>query len=867
MEKAQFTTGRVDDAAIEPDSNTNTMSLDPGTFVEMRRNGIVTHGVVLFETVLNHKVTTMSLTMDGDLWPHLPADVFFAVPGFISANMAARCGWQRIAENAVQNNARVEVLRRIREIGIAVERLSHSINIPISGIYDQLKSSDPEGWVEVSLMQVVDMIETRQVSRMLKIFAVHKQLFSRPAHFVAVHQTYLTQQMFQLRPQAHISRLSTVGYIVRNHGKALDDFAAKARRIITASRERAAESWEEEPSLSTTPSHGLPSFNETDRLIIQVVLESLREARSVQEDPYAVPVAGILRKVGMYDAKVDDSLIHRLLVDLGVLSPWQDLTERALQLEAAGRGLSIAEPPKDEMIRRSLDAVALPGNAERALGPEDLYRVDPLDSLRHDFGDMPAYVIDDADAKELDDSISFEAIPTEPGSAWIHVHIADPTSILPPGHILARRAREQGSTVYFNHATWPMLPLALIENRLSLGSLQGRPQSVLSFSFKVDEKGALTEHRVRPGLVRNMIITQYDAVDKMLGLQTIPILYPFGQPELSPSPELCASLSLEHIHNLRSLYDVSRRLFKARLALPTFTFGNPSARVSLLTKPIPSGPTPDQWPASYRGFPSMAFSVHKPEHLEMGARSMVSEMMKAANRVASRFCLERNIPILRRACGQVLTFSDEDFARLLQSKNELGMADHREVVKVGASNPPSTFTTRPEEHWTLGVPAGEGYCWVTSPLRRYIDLLGHWQIKHAILHPDGGPLFETETLEEIGREQEVTLRRLRLKGRAHQLAWVALYLDRALHTPRKNENLAQGFASQDMVAYPISDMTRNIQSGSWACKAVVPALGLTGSLDVDNDQDSDVRLGEPIPVHIAGIKHGIRSSITFTRLT
>jgi len=63
------------------------------------------------------------------------------------------------------------------------------------------------------------------------------------------------------------------------------------------------------------------------------------------------------------------------------------------------------------------------------LGSEYFYPCDPAEHLRHDFGNFPVSVVDDAGAEELDDGLSIEPVPNEPSSAWIHVHIVDPTSV------------------------------------------------------------------------------------------------------------------------------------------------------------------------------------------------------------------------------------------------------------------------------------------------------------------------------------------------------------------------------------------------------------------------------------------------------
>ena len=145
------------------------------------------------------------------------------------------------------------------------------------------------------------------------------------------------------------------------------------------------------------------------------------------------------------------------------------------------------------------------------LGPDDFYPTDLPESIRHDFGQLPVYTIDDNGAQELEDDNSIE----HPSSFWVHVHVADPTAILPPTHSIARRARDSVYTIYFNHGSRIMLPESHVKNKLSLGNAasSGQAENATTFSDKDDPSCAIVDYRLRTGIIRNVHILRYDGVD------------------------------------------------------------------------------------------------------------------------------------------------------------------------------------------------------------------------------------------------------------------------------------------------------------------------------------------------------------------
>jgi len=96
-------------------------------------------------------------------------------------------------------------------------------------------------------------------------------------------------------------------------------------------------------------------------------------------------------------------------------------------------------------------------------------------------------------------------------------------------------------------------------------------------------------------------------------------------------------------------------------------------------------------------------------------RNVIAQFMILACRAASRFCVEHGLPALRRSNQRPLA-EESDLAELLKMRDEFGVVDPIESIKRNIYPRPSELALKPEAHWSLGVPDGEGYTRVTSPL-------------------------------------------------------------------------------------------------------------------------------------------------------
>jgi exoribonuclease-2 len=109
-----------------------------------------------------------------------------------------------------------------------------------------------------------------------------------------------------------------------------------------------------------------------------------------------------------------------------------------------------------------------------------------------------------------------------------------------------------------------------------------------------------------------------------------------------------------------------------------------------------------------------------PVHASGPARQLVSEMMVSTCAAVGAWCHDQQVPCVYRAQP------DPDVSPGVEGTE---VTDTIEQLRVLRRLKPSGLTTRPQRHYTLGI---SGYTQVTSPIRRYMDLVMHRQIKSAL---------------------------------------------------------------------------------------------------------------------------------------
>ncbi|MBO7321476.1 MAG: VacB/RNase II family 3'-5' exoribonuclease [Bacteroidales bacterium] len=133
-------------------------------------------------------------------------------------------------------------------------------------------------------------------------------------------------------------------------------------------------------------------------------------------------------------------------------------------------------------------------------------------SRRRDFREVTTFTIDPADAKDFDDAISYQVLPS--GNVEIGVHIADVTHYVKPGSLIDKVAFERGTSVYLVDRTVPMLPEKLSNNLCSL-----RPQEdKLCFSavFEMDEKGNVVNEWFGRTVINSNVRLNYEEAQQTI---------------------------------------------------------------------------------------------------------------------------------------------------------------------------------------------------------------------------------------------------------------------------------------------------------------------------------------------------------------
>ncbi|MBD2103710.1 ribonuclease catalytic domain-containing protein [Leptolyngbya sp. FACHB-261] len=315
---------------------------------------------------------------------------------------------------------------------------------------------------------------------------------------------------------------------------------------------------------------------------------------------------------------------------------------------------------------------------------------DPDAESRLDLTHLKTYTIDDESTREIDDGLSVETLADGRQRLWIH--IADPTRWIQLGDGLEREARRRATSVYLPTGSLPMFPIELAAGPMSL--VQGRACEALSFGVDLSVDGAIESYRICASRVQPTYRLTYSDVDEMLQLG------------ISAEPEIAI---LNHWATVR--YNWRR----AQGAIP-ITLPETVIKVS--------------------GRPNAEPDVNLEVLEDSVSRQLVAEMMILAGEVGARFAQDHQIPVPFRSQAQPELPPDEVLLQLPPGPvREFAICRCMTRSEVG---------TVPYRHAGLGLAA---YTQVTSPIRRYSDLVAHFQLK-AYLRGETLP-FTTDELKQV----------------------------------------------------------------------------------------------------------------------
>ncbi len=289
--------------------------------------------------------------------------------------------------------------------------------------------------------------------------------------------------------------------------------------------------------------------------------------------------------------------------------------------------------------------------------------------------------IDDPSTRDIDDALSAER--TEDGYR-IGVHITDVANLIPRDSVLDLAARERMSSLYLPDRHVPMLPSTLSQDHCAL--LEGARRCAMSFFFSLSADFELVETRIVPSVIVNRARLSYDEANRLL-----------------ESVEQPAAQVLQ-ILNEAVDYFYQRRIDQGAVALE-------------------------------RSIVSIKVDDRKRiriKHRDTSTRSehIVSELMILANQSAAAYLNEREIPAIYRT--QVAS----DLRDLEPSTQDAVWR-----FKVLRRMKPLELSLKCSPHATLGV---ETYCQITSPIRRYADLVLQRQLTGAL--SNDGPAYDTDDM-------------------------------------------------------------------------------------------------------------------------
>ncbi|MBU2538394.1 MAG: RNB domain-containing ribonuclease [Proteobacteria bacterium] len=293
----------------------------------------------------------------------------------------------------------------------------------------------------------------------------------------------------------------------------------------------------------------------------------------------------------------------------------------------------------------------------------------------------------------------------------VGIHISDVAHYVMPGTPIYEEAARRMTSLYFPENQIPMLPPALSEGVCSL--VAGKARAALSVMVLLSPKGEVLEFDLIPTLVEVKRQLSYPEAEKLVES---------GDWELQALARLSEQLK-------------QRRIEKGALLLPV-----PDVNISI-----------DQ-----EGKVAVALSP-----VDTISRSLVAEFMVLANTLSAQFVADRQAPGLFRA-------QDEPHQRLIAG----GEKDLFSIFRQRKQLKPGELLVYPKPHSGVGVMQ---YTTVTSPIRRFLDLVMQHQIKHLL--SGKGPMFSADEFAGIAGDINTVLAKVNQVRRTRHRYWLLRFLE------------------------------------------------------------------------------------------
>ncbi len=363
---------------------------------------------------------------------------------------------------------------------------------------------------------------------------------------------------------------------------------------------------------------------------------------------------------------------------------------------------------------------------------------------RLDLTQMAFVTIDSATTKDMDDALF--ATQTDSGFK-LHIAIADPAAWIAPHSALDMDARSRATSTYLPGQTIHMLPPRLAQNLCSL--VQGFNRLALVLWVDLSANGEVVDYGFDAAVIKSQAKLSYDTVNTWI-----------------QDPKARLGLSAPVTESLAALSAIALCLRSRRqsdhLVMPDrddFRFGldEMGKILNIVTEP------------------------------RSQARSVVEECMLLANRLGAQFLAKHHSGLFSTQGGfrkeriaDLLEVIAEDAPELAHLNPEI-LADFVQLFAITQQQYPALYLimlkslTRAEvlpeckPHYAQGF---EGYATLTSPIRRYVDLVNH-RLIHAVLQ--GTAVEQTPT--DLAQALQARMLQSRQAGNAVEQWLKCLYME------------------------------------------------------------------------------------------
>ncbi|KAJ9653083.1 3'-5' RNA exonuclease complex component [Neophaeococcomyces mojaviensis] len=583
----------------------------------------------------------------------------------------------------------------------------------------------------------------------------------------------------------------------------LTSFISKARRLISRSRKIRLPTLDN--GISPTIESAVPEdrqvhriatgeeFSPTDKIIIeflwlvyikQPVLWSPATSRHLAVGSL------LLRAVGAYPAHRLERRVGRIfLTEIGCLDPWHNLSDYSVTAPLPFLGLNHDARIMNEKQAKALSQLKLNWNGV------DIPFPDTMAHLRKDWGNLEVFTIDSPTTNLVDDGISVEPSAEHPGHYWVHIHIAHPSAFLPFNHAFNERARLMGGGFYDPLGNESSMPYEFLRT-FSIGP--NKP--VLTCSTLLAPNGSVKSVEIVPGIVRNVVKIHSDRLASFMGTKsTIVNRLRIGKTKGSAGEEFTDAMEklseqAAQQQELLQQYGSTMKLLQKLMVLrwEARYRENPNHLKMRKTPRVKIDLALQMGEPADRSYERIFRSEHCIGDPSITVRASLAQLHENFDDQATKDDLLTTAMILAQESAG-LWLRQRDVPGVYRSNMPRGGFDLEKLNNLGANEgflaPSSTDSTIPYPYVILNAAQMASF---TNPLRKYIDLLNHYNIDaylkanseatnqsnhepHDVVYPQS-----RKELTKYIRENDVYMDISQMSGKS-KFHWTFQALFRAFH--------------------------------------------------------------------------------------